>query len=93
MSTRPESGLGLELIELAHALDSVRIVADLDRTRSFASPRDVREAVRAVSATINLIAARLRHLGSDLAEAGPRSRHAPAPAPAPTSRRARNGVP
>jgi hypothetical protein len=69
MSTRKKrvTGVGLELIELAHALESARIVADLERTRSFGTPSDVREATRAVSATISLICGRLRALGTGLA--------------------------
>ena len=61
------SQLGLELIELAYALDAIRLIADAERDACFGSPAATRKAARAISATIQLVTARLRHLGGDLA--------------------------
>ena len=66
MSRRRTSGLGLELIELSHALESVRLVSDCGRNRSFADLADARVAPRAVSATVGLVAERLRALAATL---------------------------
>ena len=66
MSSKRISGLGLELIELSHALESVRLVTDCGRTRSFAEAADARVAPRAVSATVGLVSQRLRALGAGL---------------------------
>jgi hypothetical protein len=66
MSRTRTSGLGLELIELSHALESVRLVSDCGRNRSFADVADARIAPRAVSATVGLVAERLRALAAAL---------------------------
>jgi len=62
-----DNDLGLELIELAHALTSGRILADLERSGAYGSAAEVRQAMRSIAATIDLIAARLRTLGNAMA--------------------------
>jgi hypothetical protein len=80
------SGLGLELIELSHALESVRLVSDCDRTRSFADAADARAAPRAVSATVGLVSQRLRALAAALS-VNDEGAEEDAPAPARPRRR------
>lgn len=70
MTTKDDSGLGLELIELAHALESARLISDLTRARALTNADDARLAPRAVSATVGLVAERLRALAARLSEDG-----------------------
>lgn len=70
MSAHDERFLGLELIELANALDSVRILADCERAGCLPTASEMRQVCRATSATINLIGDRLRQLGGQLASDG-----------------------
>ncbi len=74
MSAHDEKLIGLELIELANALDSVRILADCERAGCLPTASELRQVCRATSATVHLIGERLRQLGADLASdaaAGP----------------------
>jgi len=70
MSGKRISSLGLELIELSHALESARLVTDLGRACGFAGPADAKAAPRAVSATVALVSQRLRALGAGLSLEG-----------------------
>jgi hypothetical protein len=67
VSAHNDSFLGLELIELANALDSVRLLADCERAGCLPGTGEMRQVSRATSATINLIGERLRQLGGQLA--------------------------
>jgi hypothetical protein len=62
--------IGLELIELAHALDSVRILADVERAGCLPTASELRQLSRATSATVQLVGDRLRQLGARLAAEG-----------------------
>jgi hypothetical protein len=73
MAAHEDRMLGLELIELASALEAVRILADVERDGGFASPDETRQACRATSATVGLIVGRLRQLGDTLASDRARS--------------------
>ena len=77
MSAHDPEVLGLELIELANALLSVRILADIERCDAFATPSEARLACRAIAATAALIGARLAGLGGELADALPGAEAAP----------------
>ena len=67
MSAHDDRFIGLELIELAHALDSVRILADCERAGCLPTASEQRQLSRATSATIHLVGERLRQLGVALA--------------------------
>lgn len=70
MSAHDERFIGLELIELANALDSVRILADCERAGCLPTASELRQVCRATSATVYLIGERLRHLGAAMASDG-----------------------
>ena len=67
MSAHDDRFIGLELIELAHALDSVRILADCERAGCLPTASEQRQLSRATSATVHLVGERLRQLGVALA--------------------------
>ncbi len=66
MGNKLVSGLGLELIDLAHALESVRLMTDLSRERAFPSPAEEKVASNAAAATLGLVSQRLQALGARL---------------------------
>jgi hypothetical protein len=86
MAERGSGDLSLELTELANVLESARLLAECQRTRAFAEIADDRAAVRAVAATVGLVAERLRLTAArlnddDLAAPVPRPRSARRPRP------------
>jgi hypothetical protein len=66
--------IGLELIELAHALDSVRILADVERAGCLPTASELRQLSRATSATVQLVGDRLAAEGAGTDEAAELSR-------------------